>query len=142
MVCIYCGKATKVVNSRPQNKLKQVWRRRQCLNCKSLFTTTERIDLAKSLVLVKTDQKLEPFIKEKLLLSIFRSLGHRKSATSDAIAITDTVMAKLLKKLTSPLITPDTVIKQTSLVLSNFDQAANVHYLAYHPVKSKIRSIY
>ena len=43
MTCPYCGSETKVVDSRPQED--SVYRRRECVDCKARFSTTE-IDLA------------------------------------------------------------------------------------------------
>lgn len=133
---MYCGGETQVVNSRPQQKLKQVWRRRKCIVCGSLFTTSERIDLTKTLLIRKSDQKLEGFTREKLLLSIYTSLGHRKNAVSDSIAITDTIVSRLLKSVNQPIVDVDNLIKLSYDVLRHFDKAASVHYNAYYPIKA------
>lgn len=136
MVCLYCGGETQVVNSRPQQKLKQVWRRRKCVVCGSIFTTSERIDLTKSLLIRKSNQKLEGFTREKLLLSIYTSLGHRKNAVSDSIAITETIVSRLLKSINQPIVDVETLIKLSHDVLRHFDTAASVHYNAYYPIKT------
>ena len=136
MVCVYCGGETQVVNSRPQVKLMQVWRRRKCKSCGSIFSTSERIDLSGTLLIKKNDQTIEGFIREKLLLSIYRSLGHRKSAVSNSIAITNTIISKLLKNPSKPLIDRKQLIETSYEVLNHFDKAAAVHYSAYYPVKS------
>lgn len=137
MVCIYCGHETQVVNSRPQQKMLQVWRRRKCSNCGNLFTTTERIELSKSILIRKSNLKIESFIKEKLLFSIHRSLGHRSDPVSDSIAITDTICAKLLKNVKQPLVERQQIIKLVTDTLNHFDKVAAVHYGAYHPLADK-----
>jgi transcriptional repressor NrdR len=132
MDCYICGNDTKVVNSRSQARLNQVWRRRLCDNCKYIFTTIEKIDLERSMS-VKTDSdSIVPFIREKLLISINSSLGHRKDHISEAVALTDTVISKLQNKYKSSLINRDGIIDITQKVLSDFDNTASVHYMAYH----------
>jgi len=136
MVCIFCDGKTQVVNSRLQKKQQQVWRRRKCPNCKNIFTTIERIDYSSSLLIDKIDGKTEHFVKEKLLLSIYSSLGHRKDPVGDSIAITDTIIAKVLKTIKTPLISRNVLIGISTDVLNRFDKTAAVHYKAYHPLKS------
>jgi len=138
MVCIYCGAKTKVVNSRGQKRLKQVWRRRKCFNCNNIFTTIEHINFSGSLIIENSSGKIEHFVKEKLLLSIYDSLGHRKDALGDSLAITDTIMSKVLNSLKTPLINRYDLINISASVLSRFDKSAAVHYKAYYPVKKPI----
>jgi transcriptional repressor NrdR len=132
MDCYICGKDTKVVNSRSQARLNQVWRRRLCDNCKYIFTTIEKIDLERSMS-VKTDSgTIIPFIREKLLISINSSLGHRKNHVSEAVALTDTVISKLQNQYKNSLIDRTVIIDTTQKVLKNFDNTAAIHYIAYH----------
>jgi transcriptional regulator NrdR family protein len=135
MVCIYCGAKTQVINSRSQKRLKQVWRRRKCLACSNIFSTIERINFSNTLLITTRSGKVDDFSKEKLLLSIYDSLKHRRDALDDAIAITDTVMAKVLETLKTPLIDHNTLINISTEVLKRFDKPAAVHYSAYNPVK-------
>lgn len=137
MDCIYCGSKTRVINSRKQMKAKQVWRRRKCSACLNIFTTIEKINFSNTLLITKKSGKLEDFVKEKLLFSIYNSLGHRQDAIGDSIAITETVMTSLLKTLKTPVINRNHLIKTTSEVLKRFDKPASVHYLAYYPVKTE-----
>jgi transcriptional repressor NrdR len=134
MVCIYCSNKTQVVNSRNQTRLKQVWRRRKCSNCLNIFTTVERINLSNTLLISNKTGKVEDFLKEKLLLSIYDSLGHRDDPIRDAAAITDTIISNVLKSLKTPLIRREVLINISHDVLKKFDKAAAVHYLAYYPV--------
>jgi len=135
MVCIYCGAKTQVTNSRNQKKLKQVWRRRKCVNCSNIFTTIERIDYSTTLLIANNKGEVEEFIRDKLLLSIFQSLGHRASPIADAAAITDTIMSYVLNSLKTAVIKRDTLITISFNVLKKFDNAAAVHYLAYYPLE-------
>lgn len=76
-----------------------------------------------------------PFQREAILISLYEACGHRPTATSDAAALTDTVLAKLIPAQASGgSIDRSSVITITSEVLKRFDAAAYMHYSAYHPL--------
>ncbi len=132
MVCIYCGSATKVVNSRPQKKSNSVWRRRKCLDCSAIVTSVEHIDLASSLR-VKHSEGLEPFQKEKLLISIYESLKHVQAAPEKAKELTSTVCGLLVaSEAEDATISCATIASVTAKVLKRFDNVAGLHYEAIH----------
>ncbi len=133
MVCIYCGGDTQVINSRLQKRPNQVWRRRKCQNCGAVFSTHE-LAAYDTAWRVKTAQgKLVPFNRNKLLISLYKSLEHRASALDDATALTDTIIGKLLaKKLNGTLPAPE-ITKTTLEILKRLDKPAAVHYQAFHP---------
>ena len=133
MVCIYCGSRTQVINSRPQKRLNHIWRRRECTACRAVFTTSEIPDLLKSL-LVKQGKHLKPFSRDKLFLSLYRSLQHRKQATNDASCLTDTVLSKIMPHIHNGVISNEQIVSVSLLVLKNFDKPAATHYLAFHPL--------
>jgi len=132
MVCIYCGKDTQVINSRLQRRSNQIWRRRKCLNCKSVFTSQEAVDLPKSLSFRTSQNALQPFSRDILFISIFEACKHRKHAIVDASGLTDTVLGRLRPYMTDAVIDSAQVIKTTLAVLKRFDKAASVFYAAYH----------
>lgn len=132
MVCIYCHGDTKVINSRLQIKRNNVWRRRKCLECGAITSTTEAVDLARS-ISVRRKMKIEPFERDKLMLSVYNSLRHRKSALGDSTAITETVIAGLLKTQITHAVIDSEHIKELAIKsLSNFDKAAATSYQAFH----------
>ena len=133
MDCIYCGSKTGVSNSRQQKKANQIWRRRRCTSCKAVFSTLEGVDLGRSVAIDK-DGRLEPFSREKLLLSVFSACGHRKDAMECSTALTGTIVGKILAGHNSPLLKSDDIVSVTSAVLKRFDRAAYVQYNAYHPL--------
>lgn len=134
MVCLYCGHKTDVINSRPQKRLNQVWRRRQCVDCQAVFTTTEAAVLADSLMVSAggTKNLLQPFIRDKLFISIYTSCGHRKTAVTDASSLTDTVLNLLRSHSQNGVIYRQQLIDTVKTVLGRFDNAASVHYSAFH----------
>lgn len=127
MVCIYCSHKTKVVNSRSSKSINQTWRRRQCLNCHSTFTSRELPDLAISMRVKYPSGALEPFYRDRIFVDIYRSLSHRKTALNDASALTDTIIDWVLAQK-SPIITSKRIKQLCLKVLSNFDQASAVFY--------------
>jgi transcriptional repressor NrdR len=133
MKCVYCKKATNVTNSRHQKRMNSVWRRRHCQGCGAIFTSIESPDLSYS-VQYKDPRKdsPEPFSRDKLLISIFESCKHRKSATSDATALTDTIIGKISPYFEKIIVDRSVVIQTTLEVLERFDRVSATYYRAYH----------
>jgi transcriptional repressor NrdR len=70
MRCPYCGhEDSQVKDSRPSEDGAAIRRRRQCEGCAARFTTFERIQL-RELTVVKSEDRREPFDREKLARSI------------------------------------------------------------------------
>ena len=137
MVCVYCGKKTQVTNSRLQRQNNHTWRRRACLECNSIFTTIERPDLAGTVFVANAHNKdLNPFNRDRLFLSIYKSCEHRPTALEDASGITQIVISNLLVGATrAALISAATIAEVTATTLGRFDQSAAAIYKAYHPTE-------
>ena len=133
MVCILCDSETRVINSRSSKKEPSVWRRRKCIGCRVVFTSREKPDLEGIIRIESPLGSLKPFCRDKLLISLHRSLSHRKSPPDDASELTDTIIFKLLhnKKHTS-VISKQEIIDVSEKTLKNFDMAAYTHYHAHH----------
>lgn len=134
MVCIHCQSETQVSNSRLQKKLNRVWRRRACSQG-HVFTTLETADYASQWLVTGTNKRLQPFNRDKLFMSLHRSLQHRKTALSDANALADTIIQKLATEITDGVIASTTVTSVVQVALNRFDGAASSHYQAFHPAK-------
>ena len=135
MVCIYCRKKTKVVNSRPQKRSNAIWRRRQCGTCEALFTSVESIDLSASLRIKRSDG-LQPYKKEKLMISLHESLKHLEGAPEAAKELTETISSRLISNLNSSgrssVLSISELVQCTSEVLNQFDKVAGLHYQAIY----------
>lgn len=130
MFCVYCNNAdTRVTNSRPSKKYPEVWRRRQCKNCQSIWTTREYIDLSLSHQVRTRHKRLQAFSRDVLFLSIKDSLSHRETALSDATALTDTVLARVLAQKEA-IVETSFIINITTEVLYRFDRTASAVYSA------------
>jgi transcriptional regulator NrdR family protein len=142
MVCIYCSNDTKVINSRYKARNLLVWRRRVCTHCKAATTTYESYDLSIALVVKKRSNALQAFHRDKILISIYKSIEHKKNASIDAGYLTQTVIQKLLKtpNIGSFIKTSD-ISRVTSLVLKRYDAASSIKYLSFQEPMQTTRDI-
>jgi transcriptional repressor NrdR len=70
MRCSKCGcQEDKVIDSRTSREGATIRRRRECLSCGHRFTTYEEIE-NEGMMVVKRDDRREPFSREKLLQSL------------------------------------------------------------------------
>lgn len=133
MVCYQCGADTQVINSRPQKRLNQVWRRRSCLLCDAAYTTTEGIDYGRSLLVRSaTNKRLVAFERDRLFLSLHKSLGHRATALSDASNLAATITAKVAPLAAAGVVSARTITEVALVALNRFDKLAAQHYQAFH----------
>jgi transcriptional regulator NrdR family protein len=96
------------------------------------MTTFEEADYRHLLVVAKSDTSYKPFVRDKLMLSIYDSLRHRKTAVDDASSLTTTIIAKLAKNCSEGRISRLQLVNTASECLKRFDKAAAVYYKAYY----------
>lgn len=132
MVCIYCGGKTKVSNSRLQRRNNQVWRRRECLACQSVFTTHESVELQGALAVIH-DGRNTTFLPDLLLNELMMALKDRKDVYTASREVLGTIVRQLLTLPQKPLFKPGDISKTTAEVLKRFDKPAYLRYLADHP---------
>jgi len=73
MHCPYCGgRQSEVVETRDNEDLDAIRRRRSCLKCDKRFTTYERVENV-NLIVLKKDGKREQFNREKLTAGLIRA---------------------------------------------------------------------
>lgn len=123
-----------MINSRLQRRPNQVWRRRRCMECQGVVTTLETVALDKSLVVKSGISSLQPFSRDKLLVSVYESCKHRKGALEAATALTQTIIARLLPLVVDASVRREDIIQAVMKTLQHFDTAAAIHYQAYHPM--------
>jgi transcriptional regulator NrdR family protein len=134
MVCIYCAYETDVTNSRERARNPSVWRRRSCKACVAQFSTIELPDYQKALVVRGSGKKLHPFSRDKLFLSLYKSLGHRSDARDSATELTETLIGRVLRsKRDEPSMIERTQLAQiTFTTLKRYDALSAHTYKAYH----------
>jgi len=131
MKCPFCRSNTSVEISRPSRKLFSVWRRRLCSKCKKPFSTREKPDLSLIVTVTKNSSRHETFSDDKLFISIYECLSHRKDALEASRALSETIVRLVLPSQSGSV--DSTEIKNTAMkVLRRFDSAAFTFYKAHH----------
>lgn len=93
MRCPECGyEDSKVIDSRPaENKIR---RRRECLSCKCRFTTYEMVETI-PLMVVKKDNTIEPFDRDKLINRLARATVKRPVQIEDLEKMVEDIVQEL-----------------------------------------------
>ena len=88
MKCIYCGcEESRVVDSRSADEGNSIRRRRECERCGRRFTTYEKVDVV-PLMVIKKDERREPFDLEKLRQGILKACEKRPVSMADIDKLT------------------------------------------------------
>ena len=93
MKCPECGyEDSKVIDSRPaENKIR---RKRECLSCKCRFTTYEMVETI-PLMVVKKDNTIEPFDRDKLINRLARATVKRPVQIEDLEKMVEDIVQEL-----------------------------------------------
>jgi transcriptional repressor NrdR len=95
MRCPQCGdRDTRVVDSRDLDESATIRRRRECNACATRFTTYERIEAAR-LVIVKRDGTRQEFDRERLVTGLRKALTRRPVPDDAAEVAADRIEAEL-----------------------------------------------
>jgi transcriptional repressor NrdR len=93
--CPYCDfEDTKVIDSRLSETKDAVRRRRECLSCEKRFTTYERREPLR-LMVVKRDGGRETFDRAKLQAGLMKACAKQRVSNEDVELIVDEVEAEL-----------------------------------------------
>jgi transcriptional repressor NrdR len=91
MRCPQCGaRDTRVVDSRDLDDSATIRRRRECSNCATRFTTYERVEAAR-LVVLKNDGTRQEFDRDKLASGLRKALTRRPVADGAAEQAADEI---------------------------------------------------
>ena len=95
MRCPQCGeRETRVVDSRDLDDSATIRRRRECAACAMRFTTYERVEAAR-LVVIKRDGSRQEFDRDRLVSGLRKALTRRPVSDGVAEAATDAIEAEL-----------------------------------------------
>lgn len=98
MKCPYCrSKRDKVVDSRSVRNNQAVRRRRECLKCHKRYTTYEHVEEI-PLMVVKSDNRREPFDRQKILSGLMKACEKRPISMERLDGIVSKIEAQLQKK--------------------------------------------
>ena len=130
MHCPYCGsKESEVVETRDNEDMDAIRRRRSCLKCQRRFTTYERIETV-NLHVIKKDGRREQFNREKLKAGLVRAC-EKTTVSLDTIE-------KILTEITHELRGGDTVEVQSEkigqLVADHLKKTNKIAYIRFSSV--------
>lgn len=131
MRCPQCGeRETRVVDSRDLDDAATIRRRRECGSCSLRFTTYERIEAAR-LVVVKRDGTRQEFDREKLASGLRKALTRRPVPASAADQATDQIEAALRAEGMTEV--PSSRIGQMAMArLRELDQIAYIRFASVY----------
>ena len=130
MRCPWCAhEDDKVVDSRSVERGGAIRRRRECLTCHRRYTTFERVeDLGLSVI--KRDGTKEPYVREKLVSGIEKSLANRPVTDEQVAAVAGRVEARLRRK--GPQVTSGDVGLEVLAELKKLDQVAYMRFASVY----------
>ena len=85
---------SKVIESRDLEDGAQIRRRRQCLSCGFRFTTYERAERP-NLIVIKKDERREPFNRQKISGGIYRACEKRPISVAQTEELIDAIEREL-----------------------------------------------
>jgi len=95
MKCPYCGKKSKVVDTRSAGE--GIRRRRECKTCGQRFTTYERV-APMQLMVVKADGRREDFDRDKLVDGLRKACAKRPVSTETIEELVSGIEGKLYSR--------------------------------------------
>ena len=131
MRCPQCGtRETRVVDSRDLDDAATIRRRRECASCTARFTTYERVEAAR-LVVVKRDGTRQEFDRDKLASGIRKALTRRPVPDGAAEQAADEIEVELRASGTSEI--PSSRIGHAAMAkLRAIDQIAYIRFASVY----------
>ncbi len=129
MKCPECGyEDSKVIDSRPaDNKIR---RRRECLSCKCRFTTYEMVETI-PLMVVKKDNTIEPFERDKLINRLARATVKRPVQIEDLEKMVEDIVQELKNQFRRE-VTSDEIGELVLRRLKDIDKVAYIRFASVY----------
>ncbi len=131
MRCPYCGhNEDRVLDTREHKDGEQIRRRRECIQCKSRFSTVKTLKLNFPMI-IKKDGRREPFNKEKIFKGLMAACQKRPVSQSSVEQIIDRISIWILgrgeKEISSRLIG-----QKVMMELRHLDDVAYVRFASVY----------
>lgn len=137
MLCPFCGRSdSKVIDSRASEENNAIRRRRECLECQRRFTTYERVE-EPPLIVIKKDERREPFDRQKLRNGLLKACEKRPVPISAIEGIIDNVERELRNRMESEV--RSMVIGE--LVMDALKQLDGVAYVRFASVHREFKDV-
>lgn len=131
MLCPVCSHPdTRVVDSRVTGDGYCIRRRRECARCDYRFSTNEEVELLE-LMLVKSDGKREPYLRDKLIGGLKKAL-EKRPYTTDGFKRLVTAIERDIQKKKDPELTSREVGEIVMRHLQKFDAVAYVRFASVY----------
>ncbi|OGW69589.1 MAG: transcriptional regulator NrdR [Omnitrophica bacterium GWA2_50_21] len=131
MKCPFCKfEDTKVIDSRASNEGSVIRRRRHCESCGRRFTTYEKVEEIPLLVM-KKDQRREPYERAKVLQGIMRACEKRPVSGDQQRAIVEE-LEKMLDDKEQREVRSSEIGEFVMEKLSQLDQVAYVRFASVY----------
>ena len=128
MKCPFCGNTeSRVKDSRDVGDA--IHRRRECDQCKGRFSTYERVEKSQ-LMIVKRDQRREPFDRQKLLVGISKACEKRPLSVAEIENVVEEIDQELYRQGKQEL--PSSVIGE--LVMERLRHMDKIAYIRFASV--------
>jgi transcriptional repressor NrdR len=131
MKCPYCSNLEdKVIDSRISKDGITIRRRRECLACEKRFTTHEKIEDTLPII-IKKDNRREPFDSKKILDGLRKACQKRDISTQQLEEITDRIERRLMERGGKEVLSSE-VGEQIMQELHDLDQVAYVRFASVY----------
>jgi transcriptional repressor NrdR len=131
MRCPFCGHDdTQVKDSRPSEDNSAIRRRRHCPECGGRFTTFERVQL-RELIVVKKNNRREPFDRDKLERSINHAL-RKRPVERERVERTVTGIVRRLESMGENEIQANVIGELVMQALASLDKVAYVRFASVY----------
>ena len=139
MLCPICGGDSKVLDTRTNESVNSVKRRRECMKCGKRFTTYERIEDMPLIVRKKTG-RTELFDKSKILKGMAKACEKRPVSIDQLEEMVDQIERQLKNQYTevSTADIGETIMKN----LLQLDQVAYIRFASVYKDFSDIESFF
>ncbi|AKL98035.1 transcriptional regulator NrdR [Endomicrobium proavitum] len=137
MKCPFCGSLEdQVLDSRPVEDTSAIRRRRECLECKKRYTTFERPEDV-ALTVVKSDNRREPFDRQKIWAGVDRACRKRPIAAETIDKMASSIENELMDEYVMEI--PSNIIGQK--ILNKLYDVDLVAYIRFASVYRKFSDI-
>lgn len=139
MLCPICGGDSKVLDTRTNENVNSVKRRRECMKCGKRFTTYERIE-DMPLIVRKKSGRTELFDKSKILKGMAKACEKRPVSIDQLEDMVDQIERQLKNQYTevSTADIGETIMKN----LLQLDQVAYIRFASVYKDFSDIESFF
>lgn len=137
MKCPYCSfLQSRVIDSRPTDEGTSIRRRRECESCKKRFTTYEKVEYVR-LVVIKKDGNRESFDRSKIINGIIKACEKRPVSIEQIENIVDQIEHNINKNMFKEIETK----KIGELVMEKLKNIDEVSYVRFASVYRHFKDI-